>query len=103
MSGQREPEKESEKSKVTSMLTRVAGGGALLLGSSKYVLAAAKVAKFPMLISMFASYGVYAVFFGPWYAVGIIGSLAIHEAGHMFAMVHYGQQISRKERVQTHT
>jgi Zn-dependent protease len=42
------------------------------------------------IFSMLASVGVYWAAFGLWYAVGLIGSIYVHEIGHVAALRRYG-------------
>ena len=40
--------------------------------------------------SMLLSFGVYWTTFGPWFALGLIGSIYVHEMGHVAALMRYG-------------
>jgi Zn-dependent protease len=42
------------------------------------------------IFSMLASVGVYWAAFGLWFAVGLIGSIYVHEIGHVAALRRYG-------------
>jgi len=70
------------------------GAASLLLGKGKYVLAALKLTKFASLGSMVVSIGAYSMFFGLPYAVGIVGLITAHEAGHAYVMHLRGMPFS---------
>ena len=76
-------------SNLTKLLYGVPVVGALL-GKSKYLLVGAKFLKFKSLLSLGISVGAYSLFFGLPYAAGIVGMLAVHEAGHALVMAQYG-------------
>ena len=63
------------------------GAASLLLGKTKYVLAALKVTKLASLGSMVLTIGTYSMFFGWPYATGIVGLTLIHETGHALVMI----------------
>lgn len=44
------------------------------------------------LVSIFVSFGLYAVFFGPWAAAGIIVMIFIHEMGHVIEIRRQGMK-----------
>jgi Zn-dependent protease len=60
------------------------------LGKTKYILAALKLTKFASLGSMLFTIGTYSMFFGLPYAVGMVGLITIHEAGHALMMLQRG-------------
>lgn len=62
----------------------------LFLGKAKWLVAAAKFAKFPTLITMLLSIGVYAQFFGWPFAAGFVLLILVHELGHAAAMRYLG-------------
>ena len=62
---------------LTFVLTK---GKLLLLGLTKA----------STIFSMLASVGVYWAAFGLWFAVGLIGSIYVHEIGHVAALRRYG-------------
>ncbi|KAL7562652.1 hypothetical protein ACA910_006344 [Epithemia clementina (nom. ined.)] len=62
------------------------GGAMLLFGKTKYLLAALKFTKLASLGSMVLTIGTYSVFFGWPYAVGMVGLIAVHEAGHAIVL-----------------
>lgn len=62
---------------LTFVLTK---GKLLLLGLTKA----------STVFSMLASVGVYWAAFGLWFAVGLIGSIYVHEMGHVAALRRYG-------------
>ena len=64
------------------------GAASLLLGKTKYVLAALKVTKLASLGSMIATVGTYSLFFGWPYAVGMVGLVLVHETGHALVMIN---------------
>lgn len=67
------------------------GAGAVLLwGKGKYVLAALKLTKLASLGSMVFTIGTYSMFFGFPYAVGMVGLITVHEAGHALVMLQRG-------------
>jgi hypothetical protein len=68
--------------------------GSLLLGKTKYLLAALKVTKLASLGSMILSIGAYSMLFGFPYAVGVVGQIFLHESGHAYAMHRLGVPFS---------
>eukprot|EP00516_Mucochytrium_quahogii_P004776 CAMPEP_0203747070 /NCGR_PEP_ID=MMETSP0098-20131031/2323_1 /ASSEMBLY_ACC=CAM_ASM_000208 /TAXON_ID=96639 /ORGANISM=" , Strain NY0313808BC1" /LENGTH=336 /DNA_ID=CAMNT_0050635379 /DNA_START=691 /DNA_END=1701 /DNA_ORIENTATION=+ len=91
MSGRyREEEEEAKKiekqSRMQRLLAAAGTGGVLLYSKGKFVLGALKFTKFLPALSMLASTGAYALFFGWPYAAGMVGLIAVHEAGHMGVM-----------------
>lgn len=64
--------------------------GSLLMGKTKYLLAALKVTKLASLGSMVLSIGAYSMVFGLPYAIGVVGQITLHEMGHAYAMHKYG-------------
>lgn len=66
------------------------GAGAVLLGKGKYLLGALKLTKLASLGSMFLTIGTYSMFFGLPYAVGMVGLITVHEAGHALVMHQRG-------------
>lgn len=69
----------------------VIGTGALLLwGKGKYLLVALKLTKLASLGSMVLTIGTYSMFFGVPYAVGMVGLITVHEAGHALVMLQRG-------------
>ncbi len=48
------------------------------------------LAKWKMFFSLFAFFGVYWAMFGWWFAVGMCGSIFIHEMGHYVVVKRYG-------------
>ena len=66
------------------------GAASVLFGKTKYVLAALKLTKLASLGSMAVTVGTYSMFFGFPYAVGMVGLIAVHEAGHAIAMHQRG-------------
>lgn len=67
------------------------GTSALVLASKgKYLLGALKLTKFASLGSMLVTVGTYSMFFGLPYAAGMVGLIAVHEAGHAGVMLYRG-------------
>lgn len=63
-----------------------AAGGivAALAAFFKYGLVALKFAKIgPTAISMIIAFGIYTLFFGPWFALGVVLLILVHEMGHV--------------------
>lgn len=48
------------------------------------------LAKFKMFFSLFAFFGLYWAMFGWWFAVGMCGSIFIHEMGHYVTVRRFG-------------
>eukprot|EP00924_Labyrinthula_sp_SR-Ha-C_P016756 maker-scaffold_6-snap-gene-14.48-mRNA-1 protein AED:0.02 eAED:0.02 QI:68/1/1/1/1/1/4/20/364 len=74
-------------------MKRALGFGGLLTvlaGKTKYLLVAAKMTKFTSVISMLATTGTYAMFYGWPFAVGLVGQIFLHESGHALAMHKLG-------------
>ena len=65
-------------------------GAVVLFGKGKYLLGALKLTKLASLGSMFLTIGTYSVFFGVPYAVGMVGLITVHEAGHALVMHQRG-------------
>ena len=87
------PSPPSSSSKLGTVLS-VGAIAATLAGKTKYLLVAAKLTKAVPLISMLASTGAYAIFFGWPYAFGIVGLIFVHELGHVVALRHYKYDFS---------
>lgn len=66
------------------------GGAMLLFGKTKYLLVALKFTKLASLGSMVLTIGTYSMFFGWPYAVGMVGLIAVHEAGHAYVLHQKG-------------
>jgi len=88
-----EEEEKKRRNQQQSLLSRGTGAAltamVVLSGKVKWVFAALKVTKMLPLASMLASTGAYAMFYGWPFAVGMVGLIAVHEAGHLFAMKYY--------------
>ena len=65
-------------------------GAAVLFGKGKYVLGALKLTKFASLASMLVTVGAYSMLFGAPYAIGMVGLIGVHEAGHALVMMRLG-------------
>jgi len=66
------------------------GAASVLFGKTKYLLAALKFTKLASLGSMVFTIGTYSMFFGWPYAVGMVGLIAVHEAGHALVLHQKG-------------
>lgn len=70
--------------------------GAVVLaiwGIVKYgLLLAFKVPAFGTLISLVVSFGGYALFYGPWFAVALLTMIFVHEMGHVVEIRRQGMQ-----------
>ena len=73
-------EQDAPQSRFGRILVGIPVLGALL-GKTKYLMVGAQLFKFKSLASMMLSVGVYGMFFGLPYAAGMVGMLAVHEAG----------------------
>ena len=70
----------------------ILGAGALVMASKgKAILGALKFTKFASLGSMLMTVGTYSMFFGWPYAAGMVGLIAVHEAGHALVMHQRGK------------
>ena len=74
------------------------GLGAALLaawGFLKYgLLIAFKIPAFGTLLSLVVSFGGYALFYGPWFAVALVTMIFVHEMGHVVEIRRQGMQAS---------
>src|ERR1700704_4546918 len=74
------------------------GLGAALLaawGFLKYgLLVAFKIPAFGTLLSLVVSFGGYALFYGPWFAVALVTMIFVHEMGHVVEIRRQGMQAS---------
>src|SRR3977135_304772 len=72
------------------------GLGAALLaawGVIKYgLLFAFKIPAFGTIVSLVVSFGGYALFFGPWFAVALLTMIFVHEMGHVFEIRRQGMK-----------
>jgi Zn-dependent protease len=83
------PQEQHQPEKKDRLVTGIAGAGSaalLLAGKGKYLLGALKLTKFASLGSMMLTIGTYSMFFGAPYAIGAVGLIAVHEAGHALVM-----------------
>ncbi len=64
--------------------------GVLLAVLAKFKTALIALAKFKFLLSMLAFVGVYWALFGWWFAVGLTGSVLLHEMGHFLMVRRFG-------------
>lgn len=84
--------RQSKASRASKLMPLIATTGALL-SKPKWILMGAKVAKAGPLLSMVGSSLAYATIFGLPYGFGMVGLLAIHEAGHMLVMKAQGLRV----------
>src|SRR5712664_4955416 len=74
----------------------LSGIGAALLaawGFLKYgLLFAFKIPAFGTIISLVISFGGYAVFYGPWFAVALVTMIFVHEMGHVLEIRRQGMR-----------
>jgi Zn-dependent protease len=64
-----------------------------ILYYGKYVaLLAFKIPALGTLVTMLVSFGLYAVFFGPWFAAGLLVMIFVHEMGHVFEIRRQGMK-----------
>lgn len=86
--------REEEPPKRTGLLSRGIGAvatGAVILGAKmKWVIGALKFTKLMPALSMLASTGAYAIFYGWPFAAGMVGLIGIHEYGHLRVMQSLG-------------
>lgn len=64
--------------------------GAVIAFLAKFKGLLLLLAKWKMFFSLFAFFGVYWAMFGWWFAVGICGSIFIHEMGHYVTVKRFG-------------
>jgi len=76
----------------------MSGLGAALLaawGFLKYgLLIAFKIPAVGTLLSLVVSFGGYALFYGPWFAVALVTMIFVHEMGHVVEIRRQGMQAS---------
>jgi Zn-dependent protease len=65
-------------------------GAALVALASKGKLLLLGLTKASTVFSMLLSFGVYWTTFGMWFAAGLIGSIYVHEMGHIAALARFG-------------
>src|ERR1700694_1292417 len=74
----------------------LSGLGAALLavwGFLKYgLLFAFKIPAFGTIVSLVISFGGYALFYGPWFAVALLTMIFVHEMGHVVEIRRQGMQ-----------
>src|SRR6266853_4530885 len=74
----------------------LSGIGAAMLavwGFLKYgLLFAFKIPAFGTLISLVISFGGYALFYGPWFAVALVTMIFVHEMGHVLEIRRQGMK-----------
>ncbi|GBG25427.1 Hypothetical Protein FCC1311_016452 [Hondaea fermentalgiana] len=94
MRQQQQQEQEEPRQKQGGLLSRGLGATAtafvILGGKMKWVLGALKFTKLMPAMSMLATTGAYALFYGWPFAVGMVGLIGIHESGHLMVMKRLG-------------
>jgi len=83
----RDDEGNSLSSRNAGRMAGIGGAVAMLWGKTKWIIGALKFTKFSSVISMAATTGAYSIFFGFPFAAGMVGQIALHEAGHALAML----------------
>jgi Zn-dependent protease len=72
------------------------GLAALLAGALAYgkwaLLLLLKVPFAPTLVSLVVSFGGYAIFYGPWFAVALLTMIFVHEMGHVVEIRRQGMK-----------
>ncbi|MGH7777932.1 MAG: site-2 protease family protein [Candidatus Dormibacterales bacterium] len=62
-------------------------------GALKYAVILLKILPFgATILSLLLSFGLYAVFFGPWFAAGLVAMILVHEMGHVVEIRRQGMQ-----------
>jgi Zn-dependent protease len=64
--------------------------GGVIAFFAKFKVLLIFLAKFKMFLSLFAFFAVYWALFGWWFAVGMCGSIFIHEMGHYVTVRRFG-------------
>jgi Zn-dependent protease len=77
---------------VLAFLAKFKSVGLLLATKGKLLLLG--LTNFKALISLLGFLGVYWAFYGWWFAVGIVGSIFIHEMGHYVTVKRMGMEAS---------
>ncbi len=85
-----DPKPPAERTRSRGRIGGLIAAAALFLGKAKWLVAIAKFAKFPTLITMALTIGIYAQFFGWPFAVGFVLLILVHELGHAAAMKYLG-------------
>lgn len=91
--GQKEGDQlQGEETAMSKWGSRLGWGAsfAFLLGKGKNLLVILKLGKFMPLASMTLTAGLYSTVFGLPYAVGMVGLILVHEAGHALEMHRQG-------------
>ncbi len=85
-----DPKPPAERKASRGPIGTLIAAAVLFLGKAKWLVAIAKFAKFPTLITMMLTIGIYAQFFGWPFAVGFVLLILVHELGHAAAMKYMG-------------
>src|SRR5436305_14095908 len=86
----RSPQPRSSNRNTAGWLT---GAGAAIVAFLKYGgVLLLKIPALGTLISVVVSFGLYAVSYGPWFAVALIAMLFVHEMGHVLEIRRQGMQ-----------
>lgn len=86
--------KPSWGSRVSRWLGPIGVAGYFLAGKMKLVIVGLKLFKITPILSMVASSFAYSMIFGPAYGCGMVGSILVHECGHLLVLRHYGVPFS---------
>lgn len=65
---------------------------AAVLAYGKYALILLKIPALGTLVTLLISFGLYAVFFGPWFAAGLLLMIFVHEMGHVMEIRRQGMK-----------
>jgi len=80
---------------VLALLSKGKGIIVLLLSKLKFIVTFLKLGKFvSTAVSMLATIWVYALFYGIWFAVGLVALLFVHEFGHYYMSKRVGLKVS---------
>ncbi|HXB04417.1 MAG TPA: site-2 protease family protein [Candidatus Angelobacter sp.] len=75
------------------ILGGLAAAGAAAFAYGKYALLILfKIPFATTLVSLLVSFGAYAVFYGPWFAVSLVTMILVHEMGHVVEIRRQGMQ-----------
>ena len=79
----------------SGLLGGLAAIGLAIWSYGKYLLLfGLKFKAFGTLITLAISFGAYAIFWGPWFAAGLVLMILVHELGHVFEIRRQGMQAS---------
>jgi Zn-dependent protease len=66
--------------------------GVAVFGVLKYGLILLKIPAFATFATLLVSFGAYAVFYGPWFALGLVVMILLHEMGHVIEIRRQGMK-----------